>query len=183
MNRLELAAIHIEDAAGRALNRARPDAELVQSTLFRILEENLLCSMATVTPGGAPHINTAYFSYSDALELYFLSHPNSLHCRNLSLNPLMAMTIVSSEQRWTDPGQGVQLFGSGAQAHGTSVDDAERSYANRFRAYASWKASLGGDDIAREYRFYVCRVAEVKILDEKTFGDALFVRASVQRRE
>lgn len=44
----------------------------VRSSVFRILEENVLCSIATVTAATRAHINTAYFCYSDDLELYFL---------------------------------------------------------------------------------------------------------------
>jgi hypothetical protein len=179
MNRLRFTEIHIEDVTGRSLERDRPEPELLRATVFTILEGNVLCSIATVTPEGRPHINTAYFSYSDVLELYFLSHPASLHCRNLSSNSSMAMTVFSSAQQWTDPGQGIQLFGTAEQA--PSIDEAERSYASRFHNYVGWKGTLSGDDLARQYRFYLFRVAEVKILDERTFGDALFVRALVQR--
>lgn len=174
--------IHAEDVAGTAIESSGPSEEQVKESVFRILEGNVLCSIATVTPEGRPHINTAYFSYSDSLELYFLSHPGSLHCRNLSSNSSMAMTVFSSAQQWTEPGQGVQLFGTCEQIVGSSVEEAERSYARRFQAYTSWKAILKHEDLARQYRFYRFGVTAVKILDEKNLGDAVFVRAAVVRQ-
>jgi uncharacterized protein YhbP (UPF0306 family) len=180
MSRLQFTAIHIEDVTSHSLDKDAPAAELVAASVFRILGRNVLCSIATITPEGSPHINTAYFSYSDTLELYFLSHPSSLHCRSLLRNPSTAMTVFSSAQQWTDPGQGVQLFGVCEQTSGSSADKAEVSYANRFHGYASWKRSLQESDLARQYRFYLFRVSGLKILDEKAFGDAVFVRASLQ---
>lgn len=181
MNRLTFSAIHAEDITGRTLDRDAPGAERVEESVFRILESNVLCSIATVAREGRPHINTAYFSYSDALDLYFLSHPGSLHCRNLSNNSSMAMTVFSSAQQWTDPGQGIQLFGICEQTSGSSVEEAERSYANRFHAYASWKGTLKRGDLAHQYQFHRFRVTGIKILDESNLGDAVFVRVSVER--
>jgi len=74
--------------------------EHIRQVVFDILKANTLCSIATVTPDGRAHVNIAYFCYSDELELYFLSHPRSLHCRNLSMNPSMAAAIFSSSQQW-----------------------------------------------------------------------------------
>jgi uncharacterized protein YhbP (UPF0306 family) len=183
MNELRFTAIRTQDAAGRTVEASAPSEELLRESVLRVLEDNVLCSIATVTPEGRAHINTAYFSYSSGLSLYFLSHPDSLHCRNLSSNPTMAMTVFSSAQQWEGhDDRGVQLFGSCEQAMGSSADEAERSYGRRFPAYTGWKAALSDDDLAREYRLYRFAVTTVKILDEKNLGDAAFVRASVADR-
>lgn len=175
---MTLTAIRAEDVAGRP--HAAPAAEQVRRRILDLLEDNVLCSIATVTPDGRAHINTAYFSYTDAFEVYFLSHPGSEHCRNLSTNRSMAMTVFSSAQQWTDPGQGIQLFGTCEQAKGSAFDAAERSYGGRFPGYASWRRAFGPDAPGREYTFYRFRAAAVKILDEKNFGDAVLVRAAVR---
>jgi uncharacterized protein YhbP (UPF0306 family) len=178
-NRFQFTDIHFENVTGCRLDNHPPGPELVRASVCRILEANVLCSIATVTTEGRSHINTAYFSYSDALEIYFLSHPASLHCRNLLTNAAIAMTVFSSAQQWTEPGQGVQLFGTGEQTSRAFADEAERSYSNRFHDYTSWKRTLQDSDLARKYRFYLFRVSRLKILDERAFGDAIFVSASV----
>ena len=91
----------------------------------------------------------------------------------------MAMAVFSSAQQWTDPDRGLQLFGNCEQATGSFADEAERSYARRFPAYAGWRATLRDGDPARQYRFFRFAVAAIKILDEGNIGDATFVRASV----
>ncbi len=149
--------------------------------VLRILEENVLCSIATVSSGRRAHINTAYFSYSEGLEFYFLSHPDSLHCRNMSKNSSMGMAIFSSSQRWAGPDRGLQLFGTCRRVGGSRALEAERLYGKRFPAYARWKAGLHKDDAAREYRFYRFLATALKVLDEKSFGAAVFVSADVRR--
>src|SRR5687768_6870779 len=93
--------IHTVDVTGSPIDRPAVSEGGLRQGVLRVLTTNVLCSMATVTPDGRAHINTAYFSYSDKLELYFWSHPGSLHCRNLLRNPSMAMTVFSSAQEWT----------------------------------------------------------------------------------
>lgn len=182
MNSFALKDIQATDVRGKTLDSKRFSEERVRQSVLSIFDNNVLFSISTVTPEGRAHINTAYFSYSGKLELYFLSHPGSLHCRNLLRNPSMAVTIFSSLQKWTDPGQGVQLFGTCEETSGSSAEEAERSYAKRFPAYQTWKVTLKDEDLARQYRFFRFDVAQIKLLDEKNLGDAVFVRASVLRQ-
>jgi uncharacterized protein YhbP (UPF0306 family) len=181
MNSFALTDIQATDVRGKMLDNTFSE-ERVRQSVLSILDKNVLFSISTVTPEGRAHINTAYFSYSDKLELYFLSHPGSVHCRNLERNASMAVTIFSSLQQWTDPGQGLQLFGTCQATSGSSAEEAERAYQRRFPAYQNWKAALKDEDLAREYRFYRFEAAWIKILDEKNLGDAIFARATVFRR-
>ena len=155
----------------------------IRRSILRILEGNVLCSMSTVTKDIRAHINTAYFCYCEDLELYFLSDPSSLHCRNLSTNSSMAMTIFSSSQKWTGPDRGMQLFGTCKEARGYQAMKAERWYGNRFPQYRQWKTGQGKDDQLRafRYRFYRFVPGKVKILDEREFGGGVFVTAAVRR--
>jgi uncharacterized protein YhbP (UPF0306 family) len=174
--------IQAVDVRGERVGSEDLREEKVRQSVVSILGNNILCSIATVTADDRPHINVAYFSYTDRFEIFFLSHPGALHCRNLSSNPSMGMTVFSSVQQWTDPGRGVQLFGTCQETSGSSSDEAERSYQDRFPAYKKWKTTLRNNDLARQYRFYRFDVTSVKILDEKNLGDAVFVRASIIRR-
>jgi uncharacterized protein YhbP (UPF0306 family) len=181
MTDFSLIAVQAVNAAGRRVTLPRVARRRLSRIVHQMLRENVLCSIATVTPANHAHINTAYFAYSDGLELYFLSHPNSLHCRNLSKVPSVAATVMSSDQRWTAPGRGLQLFGRCIQARGRYADAAERVYGKRFSAYARWKASVEADSPGRDYRFYRLVVSALKILEERALGDGVFVRAGVRR--
>lgn len=169
----------------------------VRTSIFRILRGNVLCTISTVNRNNQAYINTAYFCSSENLELYFLSDPGSLHCRNLSTNSSMAIAIFSSSQKWNGPGRGIQLFGTCREARGLQATKAEWLYGKRFPAYGKWKAASppqagsksrrirdkGKDDQSRvfRYRFYRFIPNKVKILDEKEFGSGVFVIAAVKR--
>lgn len=116
MNPASLVNIQAVDVTGAPIPSEPPSGNQVRRSVNQILETNVLCSNATTTCDNRAPINTAYFCYSEELELYFLSHPGSLHCRNIRTNPSVAMTIFSSSQKWTDPSVRVQLFGSCIQA-------------------------------------------------------------------
>ena len=154
--------------------------------MLRILRNDVLCSIATVR-GSRAHVNTAYFAFSPALELYFLSAPDSVHCRNLEANPSMAMTVFSTAQTWGKPDRGVQLFGIAREARGHEADVAERWYAKRFRAYAlavagTSEANRRQTRQLRSYRFYRFVPVKAKILDEREFGGGVFVAVAIPRR-
>ena len=74
-------------------------AQLLTS-VERILSSTALCSMATTSEAGTVDINTAFFALGSDLLLYFLSHPNAAHSRNLTHIPVMAMTVFDSHQEW-----------------------------------------------------------------------------------
>jgi uncharacterized protein YhbP (UPF0306 family) len=172
--------ITAQNAAGALLDRSVSE-EHVRRAVFDILEANLLCSMSTVTPDGRAHIHTAYVCYSQELEFYFLSHPRSTHCQNVVANSSMAMAIFSSKQEWLGPDRGIQLFGTAIQAEKTEASKAEDLYAKRFSAYRNWK-SVGLGELRSEYRLYRFVALRLKVFDEVSLGDAVFVSATVDRK-
>jgi uncharacterized protein YhbP (UPF0306 family) len=181
MKRVVLTIAGAIDAPGSGIEIQRISREQTRRSLFGILKTNVLCSMATVTAEGRAHINTAYFSFTRDLVLYFLSHPSSTHCRNLATNPSMAIAVFSSRQIWSGPDRGIQLFGVGHQADGTHAKRAAESYGERFRQFPKWKSKLTPDDPAREYQWYEFAPNYIKIFDEEAFGEAVFVRVDVER--
>ena len=53
---------------------------------------------------------TALFYVNDRLNLYFLSDPKTLHCRNIAANPVVAATINEDYHDWRKI-KGIQLKG------------------------------------------------------------------------
>ena len=170
-----------------AVVKRRFPGKRIQRSVFRILRDSALCSMSTVAPGTRAHINTAYFCYSPDLNFYFLSDPDSLHCKNLERNPSMAMMVMNSSQTWGGSDRGIQLFGTCHRVGGPAAKEAERQYGSRFPAYATWlrradRAGRRNADLLRSYAFYRFVPTRIKILDEAEFGGAAFVIAGVTRR-
>jgi hypothetical protein len=102
--------------------------------------------MATRNEAGTVHINTAFFCFSRDLALYFLSHPESVHCHNLTRVPRMAAAVFDSHQPWGDPHAGLQLFGNGVLIHGDTARQARELYAARFPRYRDFLRRAPGED-------------------------------------
>jgi uncharacterized protein YhbP (UPF0306 family) len=138
----------------------------------RLLDASTLCAIATVSPGGRAHINTAYFAWGPAFEIVWLSAPDARHSRNVRANGSAAVAVFRSTQRWGGSDKGIQLFGKARELRGRAALDAERLYAKRFRAY-------DGDMPA--FRFYRLLTKRMKLFDERVLGGGTFVTVSVQR--
>jgi uncharacterized protein YhbP (UPF0306 family) len=178
MARLRIVGVVGPDGTSlREVRRIAP--ERVRASAMRILAQNALCALSTVSPGGRPHVNTAYFCSSDELELFFLSHPASQHCRNLAANGSAAIAVYDSRQKWGGPDRGLQLFGTCARARGSR---AARLYAVRFPAYARWLADRRVREPESAYRFFRFVCTGLKLLDERGLGEARFFVANVARR-
>src|SRR5256712_5087494 len=152
-----------------AVVKRRFPGKRIQRSVFRILRDSALCSMSTVAPGNRAHINSAYFCYSPDLNFYFLSDPDSLHCKNVERNPSMAMMVMNSSQTWGGSDRGIQLFGTCHRVRGPAAKEAERRYGSRFSAYATWlrgtdRSGRRGADLLRSYSFFPVLPTPVKIL-------------------
>jgi uncharacterized protein YhbP (UPF0306 family) len=153
----------------------------IRKRVLRLLQENTLCSLATVRRNNHAHISPVYFCYSEDLELYFLSDPRSLHCQNLLTNASMAVTIFDSSQKWGRDDRGMQFFGMCSEAKGEYATQAELLYGKRFQAFVKWKTAHR-KDLPFRYHFYHFVPREIKILDESEFGGGVFVSAALRFR-
>jgi uncharacterized protein YhbP (UPF0306 family) len=115
-------------------------------------------------------VNTAYFAWSPAFEIVWLSAPEARHSRNIRANPSAAVAVYRSTQTWGRADHGIQLFGTARELRGRAARVAEQIYAERFRAYSS--------DLDA-YRFYRLRPRRLKLFDEHALGGATFVTVAV----
>ncbi|HSE65628.1 MAG TPA: pyridoxamine 5'-phosphate oxidase family protein [Gemmatimonadales bacterium] len=162
-----------------------PSAQLLES-VERILSVTALCSMATRSEAGTVDINTAFFAVGPDLVFYFLSHPGAAHSRNLSHVPTMAMTVFDSHQEWGKPHEGLQLFGSAECVASNRLEQARAIYAARFTGYFDLvvRAEESGRTVASGIaglQLYAFTPTRLKLLDEATFGDEVFLTVEVVR--
>ena len=159
-------------------------SDRLQAVVHRILDGNMLCSMATTMEDGTPHIHNAFFCYDDNLNLYSLSQPTSNHARNIARQSAMAVGVCHGGQPWGQSQAGLQFVGHGQPATGEVEQAARRLYGVRFPLYVEFaNKSLTGAGLKLsffELRFYVFRPSSVKILAESEFGDEVLVTAGVQ---
>lgn len=152
----------------------RPLAAARLATIARqLLDASTLCAIATVTPNGGAHVNSAYFAWSRELEIVWLSEPRARHSRNLGSNRSVAIAVYDSSQTWGGPDRGIQLFGSASEARGRNAEKAEILYRRRFPHFA--EADRGA------YRLYVFRPRRIKLFDEHVLGAGTFATARIGR--
>jgi len=126
-----------------------------------------LCAVATVSPGPRAHINHMYFAWSDRFDVIWISDADSIHSRNLARNTSAAVTIYASNQVWSRPDRGIQLFGT---ARITRDREALRAYERRFRGF---------DAESNELPVYRFRPRAMKMFDERSLAPGTLVTARV----
>jgi len=155
-------------------NRAVPTATL-ETVARELLETSTLCAIATVTPDGLAHVNTAYFAWAaPGFDLVWLSDPAARHSQNLAMNASAAVAVYDSGQTWGGPDRGIQLFGRAKQACRRDLPHVQEPYRRCFPAYDP----TGMDG----YRYYRFRTQRLKLFDENTLGPGVFVTATVLNR-
>jgi uncharacterized protein YhbP (UPF0306 family) len=142
------------------------------SVARELLNASSLCAIATAAPDGKAYINTAYFAWSDELQIIWLSHPDARHSRNIAANGSAAIAVFDSTQTWGNPDRGIQLFGSARAAAARARRAAEAVYTRRFPEY--------NPDEVTTYQLYRFRPRRVKLFDERALGAGVFVTARVE---
>ena len=157
------------------------DSQLDKS-ISQILERTILCSIATVGKGNSSYIHTAYFAFNGKFELFFLSDPDTQHCLNIEKNPSVAVAVADSRQPWQELKQGLQLFGTCQITKGTTRITAEYAYIKRFVGYRDWVNVLSiAERKAFKSRFYIVKVQSIKLFDEPTFGEEVYIDLNPHR--
>ena len=146
----------------------------VAATAESLLEASTLCAIATVTPVGQPHFNTAYFAWARDLCLVWLSERGAQHSRNIRANSNASVAVYDWEQRWGGPDRGIQLFGTARELERPADSGAERLYAARFSDYRRQELDA--------YRFYAFRPRRIKVFDESELGAGVLVTARLGRQ-
>lgn len=158
-----------------ARSRRRVASRRIRELAGQLLDASTLCALATVSPGGRAHVNTAYFAWSPRLDLVWLSDPDAMHSSNVRLRRTVAVAVYDSHQTWGNPDRGIQLMGTAHELLGRSADDAGTVYVGRFPDHR--------DSDFADYRFYRFRPRRLKLFDEHALGAGVFVTARVGRGE
>lgn len=126
--------------------------------------------MAVATYGDFPWIASVYYSFDQDLNIYFLSSPDTLHCKQIEKNNRVAVTIADSRQEVSKLKSGLQLSGTAKR-----ISD----IAKMKHALSLWKSALGVKDPELTYenmagkiisgRMYMITPERIKLFDQKLF--------------
>jgi uncharacterized protein YhbP (UPF0306 family) len=93
------------------------------------LRTHRVATLATMA-GDGPWAAAVFYA-SDGEALYFLSSPNSRHCRNLEQDPRAAATIQGDYGDWSEI-KGVQMQGNVSRLRGVDEKRARQLYGEKF---------------------------------------------------
>jgi uncharacterized protein YhbP (UPF0306 family) len=156
-------------------------SEALAAAVSDILDSNLLAAMAT-TRGQDSYIHTAYFVYTETLNLYFLSAPTDVHIANTNANPSIAAAIWC-QANWGEDLRGLQIFGTCEPLSRLSRETATAMtlFLRRFPACQNVFRRPGEFVSNVSLRLYAIRTNRLKILHEPILGHRQFVTVDVQR--
>ena len=155
------------------------DSQKIEQSIVNILSQNELCTMATVTLGGKPHANTAFYAFTDELMLYVLTPPDSRHGQNLTANSAISLAVYDSHQPWDNLKVGLQAFGTAKVAEGQNVALALDLYTKRFPGLGQWITNPS--EIAKiDSRFYQISLDQIRLIDEPQFGQEVYIDIKVE---
>jgi uncharacterized protein len=142
----------------------------LRNRIHAFLAEHNTMTLATTNADNAPQAAAVFYAADEALNLVFVSSPNSRHSQNLAQRPHVAVTIQSDNQAWQVI-QGLQIEGTAHMIEGAAdLARAVRVYAGRFEFL---RGLLGGDTSGpaglrgplASSRFYVLRPTWIRLID------------------
>ncbi|NCO12562.1 MAG: hypothetical protein COZ34_02705 [Candidatus Pacebacteria bacterium CG_4_10_14_3_um_filter_34_15] len=84
--------------------------KLTRKHVLDYLKEHNLMQVATCGEVH-PWIASVYYSFDHDCNLYFLSSPTTIHCKQISQNPNVAVAVTSSNQNMSGLKKGLQIYG------------------------------------------------------------------------
>ena len=126
--------------------------------------------MTVATYDDSPWIATVYYSFDKDLNLYFLSSPTTLHCRQIAKNDKVAVSVADSRQSPSQIKRGLQLSGTAKQISNVAMIK---------HALHLWKSFLRvkNKDLSYENmvkkvisgRMYIIKPKRIKLFDQELF--------------
>ena len=137
--------------------------KLTKKHVLDFLKEQKQMSLATY--GDFPWIATVYYTFDNDLNIYFLSDPSTLHCRQIAKNNKVALAITNSNQNINKPKRGLQISGVAEQ-----LSSAEKVTL----ALKMWKQYLDVRDPKLTYKavknsMYRIVPKRIKLFDQELF--------------
>jgi nitroimidazol reductase NimA-like FMN-containing flavoprotein (pyridoxamine 5'-phosphate oxidase superfamily) len=72
------------------------EREATAAVARRIVDENLYMTIGTADEDGAPWVSPVYYAPAGYSELFWVSHPEARHSRNIEVRPQVAIVIFDS---------------------------------------------------------------------------------------
>ncbi len=137
--------------------------------LLQYLRSQKLMSLSTSSD--KPWTSNVYYTIDDDFNLYFLSEPESKHCRDIKANPNVSCSIADSSQKVTDKKIGAQIQGTATQL--TDVDQIKKALDSWNRDIPGFAHIINWENMEKHViksKVYRVKPATIKFLNEALYG-------------
>ncbi|MCK9876690.1 pyridoxamine 5'-phosphate oxidase family protein [Frankia sp. Ag45/Mut15] len=160
----------------------KPGSAAVLKAARKIFSEQVMLTMASVSPEVGVHANSAFFAIDEEFVVWFVSEATTRHSRNLHADARVAASIFLDTPEHGEQLRGVQFFGTARKAAAAEVPAGLRTYRQRFPTFAQTpQAQRLFLDLDGPSFFYRFEVASLTLLDEPAFGRRVYLSATVER--
>lgn len=138
--------------------------------LLKFLQRNRLMAMSTFNK--SPWICTVYYAVDKDFNLYFVSSPDSKHCKDIEKNKNVACAIFDSHTKNSEHKVGVQYVGTASRVKGW---DRTKTILKMW-----YRAAPGIEDIVNvanmkdkviSSRVYRIKPKKIQFFNDKLYGD------------
>lgn len=151
-------------------------------TVFDILEENKLMTLATIDKDASPHVCNAFFVYDNEFNLYFWSETATRHSLNIKENDKVAVSIADTAQSFEGSLKGMQING---RARGLSIKELigpGKLYFKRFPFVSTIIKRVSDFNLKKlESRLYKIEIDKIKLF-ERYFGKERYTEIKIKRK-
>lgn len=143
--------------------------EDTKKALLDYLGTQAIMSLATFGEHAA--ICTVYFTVDEDLNFYFMSRPETEHCKNIKINGMVACSIADGGQQVTDKKIGVQIKGVAVEL--PTIETIGTALLFWSKANFGFEGIVTVDTIKKrmiESRAYKVTPTEIKFFNEELFG-------------
>ncbi|MBI4990991.1 pyridoxamine 5'-phosphate oxidase family protein [Candidatus Gottesmanbacteria bacterium] len=137
--------------------------------LLQYLKSQKLMSLSTC--GDKPWTSNVYYTIDDNFHLYFLSEPESRHCKDINANPNVSCSITDSSQKVTDKKVGTQIQGTAVQM--TDIDQIKKALESWNRDIPGFAHIINWENMEKHIiksKVYKITPTSIKFLNEALYG-------------
>lgn len=126
-----------------------------------VINGNVYLALGTADPSGTPWVSPVYYSHDGFTDFYWVSSPDTLHSRNLTRRPAVALTIFDSR---VPIGQAEAVYMTARAAAVPEDELAEASAVYNGRLPEAKRFDLAELRASEPFRLYRARVTEHSVL-------------------
>ncbi len=152
-------------------------------SVYSILKSNRLLSLGTIgIKVNSPHLCSAYYVYDEEFNLYIWTDTNSVHCKDIEKNNLVAINIADTSQKWGSNLRGLQIRGRAYPLSLLQMLKPAKLYMTRFPLVKKFIKNPKEFNTKFDSKLYKIEIEWIKLFDEAKFRKEVWKELAIKRK-